>query len=145
MRCCYVLSINNNCFLPVLWLVDVEVTDVMRQQMRKSVQEDVNLPVNIDNLIALRHLEKRRKISIGGADDPVEDDETLQQLDQDSEAYMRDFIMRSWDDQSTTSSGPRRIEKSRQKSPGSRRHTDIATLKRKDKTEETERKEEKDE
>ena len=68
--------------------------------MRKSVEAETNLPVNIDNLIAMRYLERRARRSLAGTDDPFEEDEVLEQLDQDSEGYMMGFIMQMWGDKS---------------------------------------------
>ena len=68
--------------------------------MRRSVEAETNLPMNIDNLIAMRYLERRARRSLAGTDGPVEEDEALEQLDQDNEGYMMDFIMQMWGDQS---------------------------------------------
>ena len=68
--------------------------------MRKTVEAETNLPMNIDNLIAMRYLERRARRSLAGTDGPYEEDEALDQLDQDSEGYMMDFMMQMWGGQS---------------------------------------------
>ena len=82
---------------------DFEVPEAVKELMRKSVEAETNLPVNIDNLIAMRYLERRARRSLAGTDGPYEEDEALDQLDQDSEGYMMDFMMQMWGDQSMES------------------------------------------
>ena len=82
---------------------DFEVPEAVKELMRKSVEAETNLPVNIDNLIAMRYLERRARRSLAGTDCPYEEDEALDQLDQDSEGYMMDFMMQMWGDQSVES------------------------------------------
>ena len=82
---------------------DFEVPEAVKELMRKSVEAETNLPVNIDNLIAMRFLERRARRSLAGTDGPYEEDEALDQLDQDSEGYVMDFMMQMWGDQSVES------------------------------------------
>ena len=79
---------------------DFEVPEAVKEAMRKTVEAETNLPMNIDNLIAMRYLERRARRSLAGTDGPYEEDEALDQLDQDSEGYMMDFMMQMWGGQS---------------------------------------------
>ena len=112
---------------------DFEVPEAVKELMRKSVEAETNLPVNIDNLIAMRYLERRARRSLAGTDGPYEEDEALDQLDQDSEGYMMDFMMQMWGDQSVESQPrtPQQRERSEARYTSDVSGKDVSTTDRK--------------